>query len=281
MYENNCFLTLTYNEENLTEKLHYPDAQKFIKDLRSHIFDEELKLRYPLLKTRADRRQAHKTSPPESKKALNEKIRISAYVAGEYGDKRKRPHWHILLFNYRPIDLEPVYKNGRGDQVYTSPIIDKLWGKGFSEIGQVTLESAGYCARYASKKLSHGKDGEHDYEPISRRSTKHAIGKQWIEKYHSDVFSYGRLILPDGTPSSIPRYYEKWYKKHHPEKWEHYVTQVKPKIMREAREREEKLNLEEKKANLRRSGLKGLQIKRTVARAKILAQKFKSLTTKL
>lgn len=286
MHEQNSFITLTYDEENLTsEKLQYQDFQNFVKRLRHYIYDEELKRMYPYAKTQMERRAAARTHTEETRKDLRERLSISVFVAGEYGDRKKRPHWHALIFNWRPPDCEYKYSNERGDQVYSSRSLSDLWPFGISEIGSITLESAGYCARYASKKLTHGPDGTHDFEPISRRSSKNAIGKKWIEKFWPDVFNLGFLVLPNGQQCGIPRYYEKWFKKTHPTLWEHYVTVTKQKIIDDAIKKEAKISLEEKKINLLRSAQMGLDYKRqrtrNEARKKILEQKFKQLNQHL
>lgn len=235
MHPENSFITLTYNDENIGDnRLRYRDFQLFVKRLRR---------KYPTQQ-------------------------IGVYVAGEYGDKKKRAHWHALIFNWRPQDLKPKYTNERGDQIFSSDILDNLWGLGLTEIGSVTFESAGYCARYATKKLAHGHDNTHDYEPISKRSSRHAIGKTWIEKYWPDVFRYGELHF-NGKIVSIPRYYEKWLKKTHPAEWTNYVTIVKRQKIKEAIDRETKITNEEKRVNRQRSGLRGLQIKRENVRARI------------
>lgn len=203
MYEKNSFITLTYSDENLKNpKLVYSDFQKFMKKLR---------------KTQNDP--------------------VGMFVTGEYGELTKRPHWHAIVFNWRPNDCVPKYKNIRGDQVYSSATLDKLWSNGIAELGSVTFESAGYCARYAAKKLVHGKDNEHDYQPISRKSSKHAIGKKWLEQFWPDVFNGGSVILRDGTAIGIPRYYEKWFRENHPGKWNDYVTSRKMDLIAEAERR--------------------------------------------
>lgn len=280
MYENNSFITLTYSDEHLVaDKLYYVHFQQFIKNLRTKLFSDLLDQLYPNQERKFQRRLWNEKTK-ENREELYEKIRISVYCAGEYGDKRKRPHWHALIFNWRPTDLVHKYTNDRGDRVYNSNILQTLWPYGISEIGDVTFESAGYCARYASKKLVHGKDGTHEYEPISRRSSKNAIGKKWIEKNWRDVFSYGELSFDTGKEiikCGIPRYYEKWFKKTHPEEWIRYVTQTKQKNIDRAIAREEKITKEEKLADLKRSGLKGLSIKHNKAREKILEQKFNQL----
>jgi len=275
MYEKNSFITLTYSDENLkSPRLIYNDFQLFIKKLRSRIFSDYLNKLYPDLNQKAQRKLFNSLTK-ESKDEHLQKIRISVFVAGEYGDIGKRPHWHAIIFNWRPDDEQYKYSNHRGDRVFTSQLLDETWGKGITEIGSVTFESAGYCARYATKKLYHGKDGEHEFNPISKRSSKYAIGKKWIEKYWSDVFSYGYIILNGDIKTSIPRYYEKWFQKHHPEKWIHYVTQLKPKIVESAIEKEKKITIEEKKFSIIRGRNIGLKNKRLKDKNKILEIKFK------
>lgn len=207
MHEKNAFITLTYDNENLkSPQLIYRDFQLFMKKLRFLHNDP-----------------------------------IGVFVTGEYGAENKRPHWHCLTFGYAPPDgvREPNQTDRRDDDVtYTSAQLDKLWGKGKANFGSVTINSAGYCARYAAKKLVHGKDGEHEFEPISKKSSKHAIGKRWIEQYWPDVFRYGRVVLADGTEAPIPRYYEKWLKDHRPNDWLAYVTRVKLERQLSASKRE-------------------------------------------
>jgi len=162
--------------------------------------------------------------------------RIGYFVTGEYGEKTKRPHWHAIIFNWDPPDGKYFRSNDRGDKIYKSALLEKTWGKGHAEYGSVTFESAGYCARYAAKKLVHGKDGDHDYHPISKKSCDQAIGKAFLERYWPDVFSYGKCVLADGTETSIPRYYEKWLKQHQPQAWSDYVTRLKAERIAKALE---------------------------------------------
>lgn len=202
MHDENSFVTLTYSDENLkSSKLNYEDFQKFMKRLRFNF--------------------------PNQK--------IGMFVTGEYGDILKRPHWHALIFNWRPKDLEFKYQNDHGDRVYHSGTLERLWGLGITEVGNITFESAGYCARYAAKKLVHGQDGDHDFHPISKKSSKNAIGKSFVEKYYRDIFSKGFCVLDGGVTCAIPRYYEKWLLKHHPNYWEEYVTIKKEERIQKAR----------------------------------------------
>ena len=281
MYEKNSFVTLTYADTNLkSEKLVYKDFQDFIKRLRNYIFVGQLGKMFPNL-SQKQQKTLWNQLPKERRKEVYGSIKISVYATGEYGETTKRPHWHSLIFNWRPDDEIHKYSNQRGDQVFSSEILTRLWSHGIAEVGSVTIDSAGYCARYAAKKLVHGRDGEHEYEPISKSSAKQGIGRAWIEKYYNDVFNHGYVVLPNGTKCAVPRYYQKWLQKYHPEKWKDYVTLTKTKLAKEAIERFEKLSLEEKKANAKRSGLKGLQIRRNTVRKKILEAKYKQLQDKL
>lgn len=224
--QNNIFVTLTYSDEHLkSPKLNYEDFQLFMKRLR---------------------------------KTQNEPIGF--FVTGEYGEQTKRPHWHAILFGYRPRgwvpsieesevqikrnpDVRLKYKTQQGHNVYESGSLTRLWGKGIAEYGEVTLDSANYVARYAAKKIVHGDNkkvkeaDDHDYQPISKKSSKHAIGKKFLERYWEDIFNEGRVSLDKGgTTGAIPRYYVKWLEKNHPEAWRRYVTRIRQRHIDKAKE---------------------------------------------
>lgn len=249
MHEKNSFITLTYDDKHLTsDKLQYKHFQDFMKRLR----------------------------------ARNPQSQVGMFVTGEYGEIRKRPHWHAIIFNWRPEDLEHKYTNERGDKLFSSKELSELWPFGISEVGSVTFESAGYCARYAAKKLVHGKDQDHEYQPISKKSSKHAIGKKWLEKHWPDVFNYGHLIMHDGTKAGVPRYYEKWLKAHEPDAWSRYVTQTKNEKTKELERIQNALDQQEKQINEKRlSQGKTTQISKNKTRSQILKQKFDELQKKL
>lgn len=252
MHPNNIFLTLTYDDEHLKSPwLQYSDFQNFMWKLRSHV---------------------------NYKNPFNGPIPMM--VTGEYGDKNKRPHWHALLFNYRPDDSTYHRTTDRGDKIWTSKTLHELWGCGRLEFGEVTLDSANYTARYAAKKLTHGRDDDHQFHPIHKTSSKHAIGKAWIEKYYEQTFNHGYIVLPNGSKSKIPRFYEDWFKKHHPKKWENYVT-LKLKIMAQSEQRAyDELQEHIKQKSLTDApGYKVLTTNKL--KAKILESKFKILQQRL
>lgn len=262
MHEENCFVTLTYSDENLKNpKLVYADFQLFMKRLRAS--------RPNVMASDIITRREFVTNP------------IGMFVTGEYGEHTKRPHWHAIIFNWSPDDLKYFRTNDRGDKIYKSGTLEKLWGLGHCELGSVTFESAGYCARYAAKKLVHGKDGEHGYEPISKKSSKHAIGKKWLERFWPDVFASGaagKIRLRDGSECGVPRYYEKWLKDNRPEAWERYVTDRKLAIISENQRRSEEEHKQwvedlHRRLNLGRSR----PLTKSEIREKIQKEKFKQL----
>ena len=179
MYDDNCFITLTYNDAYLppNESLRKSDFQKFMKRLRKEFSSRTV--RY--------------------------------FMCGEYGDENKRPHYHACLFNVDFIDkYECVDVHGR--KYWRSPTLEKLWPFGFSEIGEVTMNSAGYVARYCLKKIT-GKDADAhygkkipEYTCMSRRP---GIGYEWLEKFESDVYGRDEIVVNDRVMCKPPRYYDK------------------------------------------------------------------------
>lgn len=249
MHEQNCFITLTYNDENLPpgSRLIYRDWQLFMKRLRKSLHNQS----------------------------------VGFMVTGEYGEKNKRPHWHAILFGWRPDDLVLCKKNETGDPLYSSATLEALWAKNDSDtvpnyVGDVTLKSAGYVARYSLKKLVHGYDQNHNYHPIHKMSSKHAIGKKWLEKHWPDIFNYGECRV-DGVSMPVPRYYEKWLQKNRPADWIRYVTETKSlKIEKAEKRQEEDEKIYALKCEKRRP-FRGPAVTKKQARAAILKQKIDQL----
>ena len=159
---------------------------------------------------------------------------------------------------------------------YDSGTIRSLWqDRGRIEIGEVSLESASYVARYGAKAL-----GERDpeYRPHHRTGSKRALGRSWIEENHVHALSNGFVVLPNGHPGKIPRYYVDWAKKHVPELWSRYVTEVRPELefMASVRSRKEELDFFAELSNFNHDGGLYPLNKRQVEYI-ILKSKFKEL----
>lgn len=197
LHENNCFLTLTYDDEHLPpgNSLNHRDFQLFMKRLRRNYPDDNI--RY--------------------------------YMCGEYGENFGRPHFHVILFNFTFSDLTLWKRTSANEVIYRSKTLEKFWPYGYSSIGAVTFESAAYVARYVMKKVTGSRANSH-YEELdtdtgeittrvpeyNRMSLKPGIGADWYEKFSSDVYPHDRVVR-DGTPSKPPRYYDKLLSRSNPE----------------------------------------------------------------
>lgn len=178
LYEDNCFLTLTYDDQHLPVggSLNKRDIQLFLKRLR---------------------------------KVTQRKIRF--YQCGEYGDLLQRPHHHVIIFNYDFLDKR-IYSVRDGARYYVSPLLMELWPHGFSIVADVTFESAAYVARYAVKKITGSSAASHygsrlpEYATMSRRG---GIGKDWINKYKSDVFPGDFVVVRGGLKCRPPLFYDR------------------------------------------------------------------------
>lgn len=187
MHERNCFITLTYDNNNIPEgmTLQYHHFRLFMRRIRKHF-----------------------------------KKKIRFYMAGEYGDQFQRPHYHACLFGVDFDDKKPWRKNQNGDQLYRSDTLERLWKFGNSEIGAVSFLSAAYVARYVTKKITGDRatlhytyideHGEiHNRTPeFNQMSRRPGIGAMWYEKFSSDVYPSDQVITR-GYASRPPRYYDK------------------------------------------------------------------------
>lgn len=147
--------------------------------------------------------------------------RIGFFMSGEYGSENSRAHFHACLFNLGFPDITYLRLSPSGSKLYRSAILEKLWPFGFSSIGQVNFESAGYVARYSMKKIAWKGDELHEIlDPDTgevftrvpeycRMSLRPAVGKEWIRRFKSDVYPSGNVVI-DGTEARAPRYYDKF-----------------------------------------------------------------------
>lgn len=213
LHSENCFITLTFSDSFLPKNgsLDVADFQKFMKRLRQFI------------------------SP--------RKVRF--FHCGEYGENFGRPHHHACLFGYDFPD-KVLFKEVNGSKIFTSAILSDLWPFGFSTIGDVTYESAAYVARYVLKKWSKDDlEGKDLYEEMKRFSESQkktfssskipgsteswskafydlkkpeyitmsrgkGIGSGWYDKFSSDVYPHGYLIV-DGVKVKPPVFYDRKY----------------------------------------------------------------------
>lgn len=206
MYDNNCFITLTYRDERLPVdgSLDLTVFQRFMKRLR---------------------------------KAYGPGIRF--FHCGEYGSEFARPHYHACLFNFDFSD-RVFLKENNGCRLFTSKSLIDLWcdsngidlpkpagwigyynpkAIGFSTVGDVTFESAAYVARYCTKKVTGINAETHycglkpEYVTMSRgckRLKTGGIGYSWFQKWKDDVFPLDHVIVR-GHECKPAKYYDDLY----------------------------------------------------------------------
>lgn len=76
-------------------------------------------------------------------------LRIKYLLSAEYGKRTHRPHYHALIFGLQFDDLRFYKKSKRGNPIYKSATLDRIWGNGICTVDAVNVRSA--CARYCTK----------------------------------------------------------------------------------------------------------------------------------
>lgn len=233
-WQDNSFITLTYDDQHLPKNktLQYRDWQLFMKRLRRWVERNNSAVPAGLgAKTKGNRPESEVKNLKPVEKILKPQIRF--YMSGEYGDRTQRPHYHAAIFNLKFPDEEYFRKAPSGEKMYTSQILNRLWGNGVNNTtGELTFESAAYIARYIIKKQN-GKNAKEKYEKtdpetgeiierkkeFSQMSRRPGLGNDWLNKYTADVYPRGKVVIR-GHEAPPPRYYDKQYKKMNPTQWE-------------------------------------------------------------
>lgn len=203
LYEKNCFVTLTYSDENLplNGSLDYEAPVLFMKRLRDKFGSG-----------------------------------IRSYGCAEYGEKGKRPHYHLCLFNHDFDDKRPFpgQKWGHDEhRLYNSSSLESLWDLGISSVGAFTWETAAYVARYVTKKIT-GKDAPDHYastnaytgeitERLPERSVcvsrRPGIGREWYSKFGKFIRDHDFAIV-NGKKVRPAKYYDRLFDLDFPDAFE-------------------------------------------------------------
>lgn len=200
MHQDNCFLTLTYRDDELI----YGGERYTLYPRHLQLFMKRLRKKY------------------------GNGIRF--YACGEYGDKSGRPHYHALIFG---LDFEDKKHHHTKDDysLYSSSMLDSIWGHGHCLIGDVTFESASYVARYIMKKQTGEESKIYDdlgmvpeFTRMSRGSRKDGlggIGTSWYKKFKKDVYPHDYVVIRGGMKCRPPKFYDGKYELDNPENMEY------------------------------------------------------------
>lgn len=252
LHRYNSWLTLTYDDNHLPSRyytglthprtgkkiysgtLYKPHIQQFYRRLRKSlsrkgaIADFTISFDY----------QAERLRP-----------RLRYYYGGEYGERYRRPHYHICLFGIEFNDRKHVDTTSLGFKLYTSERLGQLWPYGQHMIGDLTWETAAYTARYIMKKVT-GDQAEHYYRELdfdtgkwitttpefNDMSRNKGIGHDWYQRFYKDAYkekdSYVRVKNSKTKP---PRYYDKLHKRKFPEHYETIKTERRKEAIKTAK----------------------------------------------
>lgn len=207
LYDNNCFITLTYDNEHLPadRSVSKREFQLFMKRLRKYFSN----------------------------------IQIRFLACGEYGAQTNRPHYHALLFGIDFLDKTAFSRSRAGYVNYVSATLAKLWPFGHHTINSVSINSCGYVARYVTKKLFHSSrvlptvkiDGRYyQVQPeFCLRSLRPGLGHDYFLKFYSDFYSVNSCLI-DGKRYSIPAYYDLLLERYHSDLYEQISEERKIKL---------------------------------------------------
>jgi hypothetical protein len=222
LHEKNCFLTLTYRDDNRPESVQVKDLQAFMKALRKKI----------------------------------DPIKVRFYACGEYAPVKDnygrvlkkqlgKAHYHLILFGY-DFEDKVLWKIKGEHKLYRSEQLETLWKLGNSIIGTVTFESAAYVARYICKKFlggtkeeskKHYKGKKPEFTTMSRggnaEDNKGGIGQGWIKKFCKSVYPSDRVIIK-GKECMPAKYYDKIFDNLEPEEFEKIKKEREAKALEKA-----------------------------------------------
>jgi len=171
-YEDNCFVTLTYDDQNLPAKgsLVPKHSQDWLKRFRK----------------------------------LVEPVRIRYFLVGEYGDESQRPHYHAAIFNYPTC----VYGQSRGwvsRCCERCELVRESWGFGKVFLGTLETHSAQYVAGYVTKKMTAKDDdrlnGRHP--EFARMSLRPGIGRDALWEVASQLMHFNLENTEADVPSAL------------------------------------------------------------------------------
>lgn len=181
-HEHNCMVTLTYDDKYLPENgsLCPEHVQKWLKRLRKSFPDKKIRF----------------------------------FLAGEYGDRMSRPHYHVLLFG---LDFASEISYNQHDDRPKVIELESTWRLGHVHVAPLTIETASYVARYCLKKQTDPKKyfastGCELHSEFTRMSRRPGIGYSWLHQNKVDTYKDDCVVVGKKI-SRPPRYYDKMYLK--------------------------------------------------------------------
>lgn len=133
-WANRCLLELEYHKEACFVTLTYDDDHVPISRYPDPATGEAL----PCLTLR---KRDFQLFMKRFRKALGD-VQIRFFAAGEYGRQTFRPHYHAIIFGWKPKDLIFYKQSEAGFMYYNSPFMDKIWTGPLNEYGEMWYSGA-------------------------------------------------------------------------------------------------------------------------------------------
>lgn len=157
-HEEKCFITLTirnnYKTKEFGKNLNKKDLQDFIKRLRK---EKQLK-------------------------------NFKYFGAGEYGEEKGRAHYHLISLGYIPKDLVFWAYSKKGNILYTSHELTKIWGKGLVTVQAFHKDEIPYLSLYTdnhkSLKIINYKELNERQHIIRELHIKYGVANRIDNKYY-------------------------------------------------------------------------------------------------
>lgn len=188
-HKDNCFLTLTYNDESLPKNgLCKRDLQKFLKRLSYYIG-----------------------------------YKPRTFCCGEYGSKFLRPHYHISLFGFFPDDAKFHHFTKDGFPIFSSEKLSQIWKFGHIYISYISFATCLYTVKYSLKQSNEDPKMVSILLPkgstpvFHTMSLKPAIGAKYIENNFEKLCKYLGCTYVNGHNQNLGKYFDKLLLKFNPD----------------------------------------------------------------
>lgn len=185
------FITLTYNNKNVPYNETMYDKETKQEVIKKRYYKKTLN-RYDLEKFIKRLRQNHKRTGDTKESVWNnlkKEDKIKFYAAGEYGEDRFRPHYHLIIYNT------------------SEQAILKSWKLGSIDIQKASSRTIGYLMKYLDKRIG----AEKDYTKAKEFNTmSEGIGKNYITKnkdWHRRNIDVLFVTNSNGVRIPMPKYY--------------------------------------------------------------------------
>lgn len=133
-------------------------------------------------------------------KRLRHKEQLRYLIAGEFGDKRGRPHWHCIFFSQQQINYNNIKAAWNGG--YKKD--DTMNKAGWINFGPIrSARALRYCVKYLYKY-----DGtEKHFEILMSRNP--GIGYQYLQNQTLHLSLRTSAFRLNGVAMAMPRYYKR------------------------------------------------------------------------